>query len=64
MGYEDTHPYRFEMLLNHPVYYYKDGRIRRLLPDLENKVDREELYEDEEIVATSLVDLNNRLDTV
>ena len=27
-AYEDTNPYRIEFMLEHPVYYYKDGAIR------------------------------------
>ena len=27
-AYEDTNPYRIELMLEHPVYYYKNGAIR------------------------------------
>ena len=29
--YEDTYPYRVVLTFNHPVYYYKNGRIRELV---------------------------------
>lgn len=31
-AYEDTNPYRLELSLNHPVYYYKDGAVREYQP--------------------------------
>lgn len=29
--YEDTYPYRVVLTFNHPIYYYKNGRIRELV---------------------------------
>ena len=28
-AYEDSNPYRLELALNHPVYYYKNGAVRQ-----------------------------------
>lgn len=27
-AYEDTKPYKIELLMNHPIYWYKDGRVQ------------------------------------
>lgn len=35
-AYEDTYPYRVELVFNHGVYYYKNGQIRKLTGDAQS----------------------------
>lgn len=38
-AYEDTHPYRVELLINHSVYWYKDGAVRNYAPTTTGTLD-------------------------
>ena len=31
-AYEDSHPYRLELSLHHPVFWYKDGSVKQYIP--------------------------------
>lgn len=34
-AYEDTYPYRLELMINHPVYWYKNGAVREYRPTVD-----------------------------
>ena len=52
-AYEDTNPYKLELLLHHPVYWYKNGAVRKYRPTVNGHTVNKDVPSDAKFTDTT-----------